>query len=164
MKTDDMRALAKKIAKARRGVTAKGFLKWAGSERGKPRKKGEYIGECTYLGDTLICLSSTYEGSPKDCEWVETACNEAPQMAAALKMAARDMDAQASRIANLEAEVTRLKAFEPSPPRYTCGDTCPTCSKCMGCGYCKCPGMAPHADDKPAAYSLPSDALAAVPA
>jgi hypothetical protein len=101
MKTDEMRALAKKVNRARRGVTAKGLLKWGGAERGKPRKKGDYIGECTYLEDTLIMLAGTYERSPKDCEWVETACNEAPQMAAALEIAASDLDLLRTETARL---------------------------------------------------------------
>ncbi len=68
-----------------------------------------------------------------------------------------------AEIERLEKEVARLKAFEPKPPRYTCGDNCPTCSRCMGCGYCKCPATPTHPDDKPAPHALPSDAFAGVP-
>lgn len=66
-------------------------------------------------------------------------------------------------VPDLLAEIARLKELVPAPPRYTCGDNCPTCLRCMGCGYCRCSGTLPHSDDKPDTYALPSDALTGVP-
>ena len=110
MKTDELRGLALTIKKAQRGVTKRGFLKWPGPSRGKSRKKGDYIPECTSLGGTLIMLSSDYEGSVKDCEWVELACNEAPQMAAGLEMAANAIDVLTAKLLTQAATIARLRS------------------------------------------------------
>lgn len=37
-----------------------------------------YVPECSQLGDTLIMLSDTYEGSGSHCEYVQTACQKVP--------------------------------------------------------------------------------------
>jgi hypothetical protein len=88
---DTLRSLSSRTKKARRGVTSKGMLRWL-NHRSKPLKAGERVSECSYLGDTLIALAGTYEGSQKDCEYVEFACNELPAMADALKRAADELD------------------------------------------------------------------------
>ena len=43
-----------------------------------------YVSECASLGDTLIQLANTYDGSDKDCAFVSNACSSAPVLAAAV--------------------------------------------------------------------------------
>jgi hypothetical protein len=73
----------------------------------KTRRKGEpprewtweraksmrhYIPQGSTIGDTLIQLGDTYEGSPEDCRYVEAACTEAPMIARDLLAALRRQD------------------------------------------------------------------------
>lgn len=43
------------------------------SDDAAPFKLSEvpYVSECTYFGETMICLASTYEGSSEDCLFIK---------------------------------------------------------------------------------------------
>jgi hypothetical protein len=60
----------------RKGKPAPREWKWDRS-----KSMPDYIGECSYIGGTLIMLAGTYEGSREDCLYVETACTESPVLA-----------------------------------------------------------------------------------
>ncbi len=76
---------AEEVAELKRLMEAAtpGPWEWSGA------KSDGYVPQCSYLGDTMICLADTYEGSRDDCALVQKLLNHAPALIAA---AERDLE------------------------------------------------------------------------
>ena len=77
--SEDAKKRALRVIAAERRTRRKGKRREWRWERG--RHDRVYIPQGSTLGDTLIQLSDTYDGSAEDCRYVESACAEAPALA-----------------------------------------------------------------------------------
>jgi hypothetical protein len=60
-------------------------LPWEWDREQRDDDPHPYVPQCSYLGDTMIALADTYEGSRQDCAYVKHAVNAYPRLVAALR-------------------------------------------------------------------------------
>lgn len=65
---------------------------WQWTDQQNEENELPYIPQCSYLGDTLICLADTYENSREDCAFLAHARTMTPLACKALLLAIEGLE------------------------------------------------------------------------
>lgn len=65
---------------------------WTWTDQQEEENELPYVPQCSYLGDTLICLADTYENSREDCAFVSHARTMTPLACKALLTAIEGLE------------------------------------------------------------------------
>lgn len=65
---------------------------WTWTDQQDEENELPYVPQCSYLGDTLICLADTYENSREDCAFLAHARTMTPLVCKALLLAIEGLE------------------------------------------------------------------------
>lgn len=84
---------------------------WTWTDQQDEENELPYVPQCSYLGDTLICLADTYENSREDCAFLAYARTMTPLACKALLTAIEGLEQTLIGIGNTDDRMSDENSF-----------------------------------------------------